>query len=101
MKRSVIITWVVLLQFWLVVWEVSDCAIRMKPKIKGSNSRGLPEFRSSANFANADLAAVMADLQTAGVQNVAVKETHVRDLSEQGDIGLYSYAEFVADQILS
>jgi hypothetical protein len=39
----------------------------------------------------------MADLQTAGVQNVAVKETTVRDLSERGDIGLYSYAEFVAD----
>jgi len=28
---------------------------------------------------------------------VAVKETTVRDLSERGDIGLYSYAEFVAD----
>ena len=55
------------------------------------------EFRSSANFASVDLAAVLADLQTAGVQNVAVKETTVRDLSERGDIGLYSYAEFVAD----
>lgn len=98
MKRSVIITWVLLLivlagcggGFWL---RYSNEA-HNKAVVTVADFR---EFRSVTNFASRDLAAVLADLQTAGVQNVAVKETTVRDLNERGDIGLYSFAEFMAE----
>lgn len=98
MKRSVIITWVVL--FAVLAGCVGGFGLRYQNEAhnkKVVTAVDYREFRSSANFASVDLAAVLADLQTAGVQNVAVKETTVRDLSERGDIGLYSYAEFVAD----
>jgi hypothetical protein len=54
------------------------------------------EFSKTANFANQSLDQILDDLHSAGVKNIAVKETTVRDLEERGDIGLYSYAEFSA-----
>lgn len=98
MKRSVTITWILLLAvlagcwggFWLRYSNEAD----NKAVVTTIDFR---EFRSVANFASRDLDGVLADLQTAGVRNVAVKETTVRDLSERGDIGLYSLAEFMAE----
>ncbi len=91
MKRSVTITWILLLAVlagcWGGFWH-------NKAVVTTIDFR---EFRSVANFASRDLDGVLADLQTAGVRNVAVKETTVRDLSERGDIGLYSLAEFMAE----
>lgn len=52
------------------------------------------EFAKTANFASRDLQSVLTELQRAGIRSVAVKETTVKDLSERGDIGLYSFAEF-------
>lgn len=98
MKRSVIITWVVLLA--VLAGCLGGFGLRCHNEAQNQKvvtAVDYREFRSSANFADVDLAAVMADLKTAGVQNVAIKETTVRDLSERGDIGLYSYAEFIAE----
>jgi hypothetical protein len=98
MKRSVIITWVVLLA--VLAGCLGGFGLRYSNETQNKKvvtAVDYREFRSVANFANQDLATVLADLQTAGVQNVAIKETTVRDLSERGDIGLYSYAEFIAE----
>jgi hypothetical protein len=98
MKRNVIITWVVLLV--VLAGCLGGFGLRYQNEIRNNKvvtAVDYREFRSAANFADLDLASIMADLKTAGVQNVAVKETTVRDLSERGDIGLYSYAEFSAE----
>jgi len=98
MKRSVLITWVVLLAVlagcWGGFWLRYSNEQHNKAVVTAVDFR---EFRSVANFASRDLDTVLADLQTAGVRNVAVKETTVRDLNERGDIGLYSFAEFKAE----
>lgn len=54
------------------------------------------EFSKAANFAERDVQTVLDDLQSAGVENIAIKETTVRDMAERGEIGLYSIAEFSA-----
>ena len=93
-----IITWVVLLV--VLAGCLGGFGLRYQNEIRNNKvvtAVDYREFRSAANFADLDLASIMADLKTAGVQNVAVKETTVRDLSERGDIGLYSYAEFSAE----
>ena len=93
MKRNVIITWVVLLV--VLAGCLGGFGLRYRNEVQNNRvvtAVDYREFRSAANFADLDLASIMADLKTAGVQNVAIKETTVRDLSERGDIGLYSYA---------
>lgn len=97
MKHKRIIIWILLLA--ALAGSLGGFWLRYQNETRNQNVVTVADYREflkTANFANQDLAEILDDLKKAGVKNIAVKETTVRDLEERGDIGIYSFAEFSA-----